>query len=90
MMCADCSAATSGVVDNGQARRAMLVEFPARIFNRLTRATTSGRGSHDLFDANFRSLAVISHHAATHIALSDDADQLETFCILNHRRATTT
>jgi hypothetical protein len=47
----------------------MLVEFPARFFNRLIRVTTSRRGSHDLFDANFRSMAVISRHAATHVAL---------------------
>jgi len=54
----------------------MLVEFPARFFNRLIRATTRRRGTHYLFDANFGSTAVISRHAATHIALGDDADQL--------------
>jgi hypothetical protein len=65
----------------------MLVELPARFFNRLIRTTASRRGSHDLFDANFGSTAVISRHAATHVALGDDADQLEAFCILNHGRA---
>jgi hypothetical protein len=65
----------------------MLVEFPARFFNWLIRATTRRRGAHDLFDANFRGTSVISCHAATHVALGDDADQLEVFCILNHRRA---
>jgi hypothetical protein len=65
----------------------MLVEFPARFFNWLSRATTCSRRTHDLFDANFRSAPVISRHAATHVALGDDADQLELFCILNHRRA---
>jgi hypothetical protein len=65
----------------------MLVEFPARFCNWLVRATTRRRGTHDLVDANFGSTAVISRHAATHVALGDDADQLEVFCILNHRRA---
>ena len=65
----------------------MLVEFPARFCNWLIRATTRRRGTHDLFDANFGSTAVISRHAATHVALGDDADQLEVFCVLNHRRA---
>lgn len=65
----------------------MFVEFPARFFNRLIRATTRRRGLHDLFDANFGSAPVVSRHAATHVALGDDADQLEAFCILNHRRA---
>jgi len=67
----------------------MLMEFPARFFNWLIRATTRRRGSHDLFYANFGSTAVISRHAATHVALGDDADQLEVFCILNHGRAAT-
>ena len=65
----------------------MLVEFPARFFNRLIRATTRRRGAHDLFDGYLRSTAVIGRHAATHVALGDDADHLETFCILNYRRA---
>jgi hypothetical protein len=66
----------------------MLVEFPARFFNWLIRATTRRRGTHDLFDVHFRSAPVISRHAATHVALGDDADQLEFLCIRNHRRAT--
>jgi len=28
-------------------------------------------------------MAVISRHAATHVALGDAADKLEVFCILN-------
>lgn len=35
------------------------------------------KGLHDLFDANFRSAPIISRHAATHVALGDDADQHE-------------
>jgi hypothetical protein len=65
----------------------MLVEFSARVFNWLIRATTRRRGTHDLFDAYLRRAPVISRHAATHVALGDDADQLEVFCILNHGRA---
>ena len=87
MVHADCAAATARLVYNGQARRAMLVEFPARFFNRLARTTTRRQGAHDLFDANVRSAPVISRHAATHVALGDDADQLAVLCILNHRRA---
>jgi hypothetical protein len=73
------------LIRNGQARRTMLVELPARFFNRPARTTTGRQGSHDLFDAHFRSAPVISRHAATHVALGDDADQLKGFCILNHR-----
>jgi hypothetical protein len=63
----------------------MLKEFPARFFNRLARTTTGRQGSHDHFDAHVRSSPVISRHAAIHVSLGDDADQLEGFCILNHR-----
>ena len=89
-MDADGAAAAPDAVHHGQARRAMLVEFSARFFNGLIRATTRRRGVHDLVDANFRSMAVISRHAATHVALGDDADQLEIFRIFNHRRAAAT
>jgi hypothetical protein len=65
----------------------MLEEFPAPFFNRLICATASRRGAHDLFDANLGSMSVISHHAATHVAFGDDADQLEVFGVRNHRRA---
>jgi hypothetical protein len=65
----------------------MLVELPARFFNRLLGATTRRRGTHDLSDADFGSTPIMSCHAATHVALGDDADQLECLYILNHRRA---
>jgi hypothetical protein len=65
----------------------MLVECAARFFNWLSRATTSRRRTHDLSDAYLRSAPVIGRYAATHVALGDDADQLEVFCILYHRRA---
>jgi hypothetical protein len=54
----------------------MLAQLPARFFNRLISVTASTRGSHDLFDADFGRSAVISRHAATHVALGDDAGQL--------------
>ena len=73
------------LIHNGQARRAMLVGFPTCFVNPLARTTTGTRGLHDLFDAHLRSAPVISRHAATHVVLGDDADQLEWFCILNHR-----
>jgi hypothetical protein len=65
----------------------MLVELPARFLNRLLCATTRRRGTHDLSDANFGSPPVMSCHATTHVALGDDAHQLEVQCILNHGRA---
>jgi len=65
----------------------MLVEFPARFCNGLIRATTRRRGTHDVFYAYLGSAPVISRHAATHVALGDDADQLEVFCVLNYGRA---
>lgn len=86
----DCATATAGLVYDGQARRAVLVEFLARFRNWLIRATTCSCVTHDLFDANFGSTAVISSYAATHVALGYDADQLEVFYILNHRGAATT
>jgi len=73
------------LIRNGQARPAMLVEFPTHYFNRLARTTTGKQGSHDLFDAHVRSAPVISRSAATHVVPGDDADQLEAFSILTHR-----
>ena len=65
----------------------VLVEFASRFVNWLIRPATGRPGPHDLFDANVRRMAVISRHAATDVALGDNADQLGAFCILNHRRA---
>ena len=83
---ADGAAATARLVHDGQARRAMLVEFTARFFDWLIRATTRRRGTHDRSDAYLRSAPVISRHATTHVALGDDTDQLESIWSLNHRR----
>ena len=84
---ADRAATASGAVDNGQTRRMMIVECAPRLVNWLIRTTTRGRGAHDLSDANFRCTAVISRYAATHVTLSDDADDLEVVCVLDDRRA---
>ena len=65
----------------------VLVEFASRFVNWLIRPATGRPGPHDLFDANVRRTAVISRHAATNVALGDNADQLEAFYILNHRGA---
>ena len=65
----------------------MFVEFPPRFFYGCIRTAASGRGMHNFFDADFGGTAVISRDAATHVALGDDADQLEVFCILYHRGA---
>ena len=65
----------------------MLVEFASRFVNWLIRPATGRPGPHDLFDANVRRRAVISRHAATDVALGDNADQFEEFSIFNHRRA---
>ena len=82
---ADCAAATARLVHDRQACRAMFGEFPSRVVHGFIRTAAGGRGTHDLFNADFGCKAVISRHAATHVALGDDADQLEWFCILNHR-----
>lgn len=66
----------------------MLVKCSTRFFDRFVGVTTSRRGSHDLFDANFGSTAVIGRDATTHVPLGDDAYQFEVFSILDHRRAT--
>ena len=68
----------------------MIVEFAARFFNGLVRATACGSGTHDLSDANFGSTPVIGGHAATHIVLGDNTDQLEVFFILYYGRAAAT
>ena len=68
----------------------MLVELPARLFDRLIRATTGRRRTHDLFDANFGSAAVIGCYPTAHVALGNYAHQLATFDILNHRRTAAT
>ena len=65
----------------------MLVEFASCFVNWLIRPATGRPGPHDLFDANVRRTAVNSRHAATNVALGDNADQLEAFYILNHRGA---
>jgi hypothetical protein len=65
----------------------MIVEFAPRFVNRLIRATTRGRGAHNLSDAHLRCTAVISRDATTHVALGDDADNREVVCILDDRRA---
>jgi len=67
----------------------MLMEFVARLFHGFIRTAARGRGTHNFFDADFGSTAVISRHAATHVALGDDSDQLEVLCILYYRCAAT-
>ena len=68
---------TARLIRNGQAHHAMRVEFPARFFNRLARTTTSTQGLRS-FDSRRSS-------AATYISLSDAADLLDVFPILNHK-----
>jgi len=88
MVGADCAAATPFLIHDRQTRGSMLMKFPAPFFNRLMRAAARGGRSHDFLDANFRSNPVISPHATTHVALSNDTHQFAGFCILNDRRAT--
>ena len=71
---ADGAAAPSCAIYDRQTRRAMLVEFSACSVKRLAFAAASCCRSHDLLDADFGSAPVISRHATTHVALSDDAD----------------
>lgn len=76
-------------VHDRQARRSLLVEFPARFFDRLIHATTRGRRAHDLGDAHIAGMAVASRHPATHIALGDDAHEPEVIPAFDYRSATT-
>ena len=65
----------------------MFGEFPSRVVHGFIRTAAGGRGTHDLFNADFGCKAVISRHAATHVALGDDADQREIVRIRYHRCA---
>ena len=87
MVGTDRAAAATFFVHDWQARGVMLAEFTARFFNRLMPTATRRRRSHDLFDADFRSVPVIGRNATTHVAFGDDADQFEVLRILNHRCA---
>ena len=84
---ADRAAAAARAVDDGQARRAMLVQFPTRLFDWFMRAATRRRRAHDLFDAHVGCVTVISHDAATHVALGDNTDQLLVCGVRDDRRA---
>ena len=74
-------------IDHRQARRLMFVEFPADVINWLVLVATRGRRFHDFSNADFRALAIIRRHAATHVTLGDDSDQLASLGILDNRRA---
>jgi len=65
----------------------MLVESAERLLDWLARVTAGRQGSHDLFDLDVGSAAVLSRHAAAHVALGDGPDQLEAISILHDRRA---
>jgi hypothetical protein len=84
---ADGTAATARRVDDRQARGTMLVESVERLLDRLVRVTAGRRGSHDLLDLDLGSAAVLSRHAAAHVALGDGPDQLEAFSIFHDGRA---
>ena len=86
---ADGAAAASNAIHDGQARRLMLVKFPARVFHRFIHATARRRGAHDFVNAHVRREAVISRHAATDVAFGHDADDLAVLRVLDHRRAAT-
>ena len=72
-----CPATTASLIRNGQTRRAVLIEFPVHSSTVSFAPQQADEGLDDLFDANFQSAPVISRHATTHVALGDDADQLE-------------
>jgi len=65
----------------------MFGECPSRVIHGFLRTAAGGRGTHDRFNADFGCKAVISRHAATHVALGDDADQLEIVRIRYYRYA---
>jgi hypothetical protein len=84
------SAATaSRRVDHRQAGRDVFVEFPLRFVKRIILTATRRRcGTHNVLDAYLGSLNILSGDAVTDVALGDDADEIETFFILNHRGTT--
>lgn len=84
---ADRAAAATRLVHHWQARSAMLVKFPARFLHGFIRATTRRRRAHDRCDRYLRRASVICGHAATHVALGDDADQFYAVSLLHDRRA---
>ena len=82
------AAATASLVYYRQARRAMLMEFPAHFVNRVTHGATRGHGPHDLLHVHFGSAQVIRRDVATDVTLGDHTGQRQRFCIRHHRRAT--
>lgn len=79
----DGAAAPARLVRHGQTRRAVLVELPARCFDRRIRRTAGRRGSHDLCDGHVGRTAIVRRHPATHIAFGDDADERKVRRILD-------
>ena len=73
---------TARLIRNGQAHRAMRVEFPARFLNCLARTTT---GKQDRMIFSTRTFEARRSSAAMQVSLGDASDQLEVSCILNHR-----
>ena len=53
---------TARLIRNGQAHRAMRVEFPARFFNRLARTRYQANRVDDPFGTNLRCAPVTSRH----------------------------
>ena len=74
-------------VDNGQARRAVLVKLLTRPFHWLGRAAARRCGAHDVLDAYLGRAPVVGGDIATDVTLGDDPDQLEGFRIRDNRRA---
>ena len=74
------AAATTVLVCHGQARRPLIVELSARIFDGLTCVTTRGGRTHDLLDANLRSPEVVRRHTATDVAFGDGSWALSREC----------
>jgi hypothetical protein len=65
----------------------MRVEFAPDFFKGFIHAAAGGRGTHDLFDRNFRGSPVIGCHAVTHVAFGHNPDQATALFVFHDRRA---
>jgi hypothetical protein len=65
----------------------MCVEFAPGFFKGFIHAATGGRGTHNLFNRNFRGPPVLGYHAMTHVAFGHDAHQATALFVFHDRRA---
>jgi hypothetical protein len=65
----------------------MCVEFAPGFFKGFIHAAAGGRGTHNLFNRNFRGPPVLGYHAMTHVAFGHDAHQATALFVFHDGRA---